>query len=593
MTKWFMSAKKADFNRIAEKFNIDPVIARIMRNRDVITDEEIEAFLNGTMQEIPLSGLMKDLDKAVSIIKRKISENRKIRIIGDYDVDGICATYILYKGLSACGALVDTMIPHRILDGYGINENLIRQAKEDGIDTIVTCDNGIAAKDAFAVGKQLGLTCIVTDHHEIPFVEKDGEKEYIIPQVDALVDPKQPDCTYPNKSICGAVVAFKLVEALMSACNVIEKDKICRELTEPAGLATVCDVMELQGENRILVKTALQYMKNSANAGLRALFKVNEIATEKISAYHLGFIIGPCLNATGRLDTAGIALELLKTEVYEEAIPLATQLKQLNENRKEMTAQGVAQAMELLEQNEDENEKVIVLYLKDVHESLAGIIAGRIREYCNKPVFVLTKAEDGVKGSARSIEGYNIYEEMTKCKELFTKFGGHKMAAGLSLKEENIIPFRNRINELCKLTKEDFIEKIVIDVPMPLSYVSMELIKQLELLEPFGVGNEKPVFAQKNIRFLSGNIIGKNKNMARFTVQDDTGRTYPMVLFKEYDKFAEYVTASFGSGALNKLFSPQSKEEGEAVVMDIIYYPSINEYRGNIQLQYVLQHYKK
>jgi len=593
MTKWFMTTKRADFSQLAERYKIDPVLARIIRNRDVVTEDEWDQYLYGTMEQIPSADQMKDLKKAVSVLRRSIKEGKKIRIIGDYDVDGICATYVLYRGLTLCNADADYVIPHRVEDGYGINMPMVEQALKDGIDVLLTCDNGISAKEPLEFAKSKGMICIVTDHHEIPFMEKDGQREYILPKVDALIDPKQSDCAYPNKNICGAVVAFKLIQVLFEECEVLadKKEALLRELTEFAGLATVCDVMELKGENRIIVKTALYYMKESANPGLRALFKVNNVEPEEVAAFHLGFIIGPCLNATGRLDTAELALELLCSQDYESAIVYATKLKQLNENRKEMTEKGVQLAISLIEQGEYEQESVLVLYLKEVHESLAGIIAGRIKELYHKPVFVLTKTPDGVKGSARSIDAYDIYEEMTKCKELFTKFGGHKMAAGLSMKEADVVLFRNRINELCRLKPEDFVEKITIDVPMPLSYVTMDLIEQFELLEPFGVGNEKPVFAQKSVQFLAGTIMGKNKNVARFTVKDEAGKTYPLILFKGLENFAEYVNGQFGQGSYENLLS-QSKNDTN-IIMDIIYYPNINEYRGMRTVQFVLQHYKK
>lgn len=593
MTKWFMTTKRADFSELAKKYKIDPVLARIIRNRDVVSQEEWELYLYGTMEQIPSADKMKDLKKAVSVLRRSIKEGKKIRIIGDYDVDGICATYVLYRGLTLCGADADYVIPHRIEDGYGINMQMVEQAIKDNVNVLLTCDNGISAKEPLEYAKSKGLICIVTDHHEIPFLEKDGQREYILPGVDALIDPKQSDCAYPNKNICGAVVAFKLVQALLDECDVTKdkKEALLRELTEFAGLATVCDVMELQGENRIIVKTALYYMKESSNPGLRALLKVNDIPGENVSAFHLGFVIGPCLNATGRLDTAELALELLCAQDFETAIVHAVKLKQLNDNRKEMTEKGVQFAISLIEQGGYEQESVLVLYLKEVHESLAGIIAGRIRELYHKPVFVLTKTADGVKGSARSISAYDIYEEMTKCKELFTKFGGHKMAAGLSMKEADVVLFRNRINELCTLKPEDFVEKITIDVPMPLSYVTMDLIEQFELLEPFGVGNEKPVFAQKNVQFISGAVMGKNKNVARFTVKDESGKTYQLILFRELEKFSEYVNGCFGQKAYENLLDGAGAQMN--IVMDIIYYPGINEYRGMKSVQYVLQYYKK
>jgi len=437
MAKWFLSAKKADFNSIAEKFHIDPVIARIIRNRDVVEDVDIDRFLNGSLDLLHDPRGLKDIEKAASILKEKVQNGQKIRIIGDYDVDGICATYILHKGLSVCGAVVDAVIPHRMKDGYGINEALVEQALSDGVDTILTCDNGIAAKDVLESAKEKGLTCIVTDHHEVPYEEVNEEKVYVVPDVDAVVDPKQEDCEYPFSSICGAVVAYKLIQVLLSefGMDVTCMKQIERELLEPAGIATICDMMPLIDENRIIVKKALEYLKESQNPGLRALIAVNGLEPDKLTSYSIGFVLGPCINATGRLDTAQLALELLQSVNYEDAVPYASTLKEYNANRKEMTEQGVDKALTLIESGTYDADRVLVLYLPDVHESLAGIIAGRIREKTGKPTFVLTKGEEGVKGSARSIENYSIYEEMTKCSHLFTKYGGHKMAAGLSLEE--------------------------------------------------------------------------------------------------------------------------------------------------------------
>lgn len=593
MSKWFMAAKKADFEEIAEQFHIDPVIARIIRNRDVITTEEINLFLNGSLDDIHDPRALKDAEKAVSILREKIRQKKKIRIIGDYDVDGICSTYILYKGLIVCGAEVDTVIPHRMKDGYGINEGLVEQALADGVDTILTCDNGIAAKDVLEAGKAKGLTCIVTDHHEVPYEEADGVKKYIVPDVDAVIDPKREDCMYPFSSICGAVVAYKLIQVLLQECRiataVIEQTE--RELLEMAGIATICDIMPLVDENRIIVKQALEYLKGSNNPGLRALIAVNELETSKLTSFSVGFVLGPCINATGRLDTAELALELLQAETYEEAVPIATTLKEYNANRKEMTERGVEEAVTLLENGAYENERVLVLYLPNVHESLAGIIAGRIREKTGKPTFVLTKGEEGVKGSARSIESYSVYEEMTKCSHLFTKYGGHKMAAGLSLEEKNVEPFRRLINANCTLTDEDFEEKILIDVPMPMGYVTYRLIDQLSVLEPFGNGNDKPVFAQKNIIFKKAVRMGKNKNMARFEVMDENMRSFTLVMFRGVERMEEYIDKKFGEGASRQLFSADGVK-GTGLIMDIIYYPSLNEFRGKSTIQFLLQDYK-
>lgn len=583
MAKWFEIRKGADFNRIGEKYKISPVLARIIRNRDITEDYQIEKFLYGSLQDVYDGDLLKDMGKAISILKDKIQDNKKIRIIGDYDVDGICATYILKKGLTLCGANVDTVIPHRMKDGYGINEQLIQDAYEAGVDTIITCDNGIAAYSQIAYANSLGLTCIVTDHHEVPYEMVDGKKQYILPPAKAVIDPKQEECPYPYKNICGAVVAWKVVQKLWEEVLVTGDDR--RELLEFAGIATVCDVMELLDENRIIVKEALKSMGHSANTGLRALIKVHDIHPGNLSAYHIGFVLGPCFNATGRLDTAERTLELLDCKNEREAIFLAAELKKLNESRKEMTEQGVEEAILRIEQEGIDQDSVMVVYLPDCHESLAGIIAGRIREKYYKPVFVLTRGEECVKGSGRSIDSYSMYEEMSKCKELFLKFGGHKLAAGLSIEEKNVEVFRKTLNENCSLTKEDLEEKVSIDLSMPLSYATEDFVKELELLEPFGPGNPKPVFAQKNLTFLSMRIMGKSGNMAKFAVEDENGMRYSMVLFRNLDGFLKDVEQKFGPD-VSHAFMNQNRNSG--VKMHVIYYPSVNEYMGRREMQYVI-----
>lgn len=593
MAQWFMSAKKADFAGIAEKFHIDPVIARIIRNRDIVTDEEIRMYLYGGLQNLHNPRQLKDVEKAAAILKEKVKFGKKIRIIGDYDVDGICSIYILYRGLRACGADIDCVIPHRMKDGYGINENLVEQALEAGVDTILTCDNGIAAKAVLEYGKEKGLTCIVTDHHEVPFEERDGKKQYIIPDADAVVDPKQEDCHYPFPNICGAVVAYKLIQVFLEEYPAAQNSShdILQELLEPAGVATICDIMPLIDENRIIVKAAMESLKDSKNPGLKALMKVNDLDTSKLTSFSIGYVIGPCLNATGRLDTAQLSLELLMAESFEEAVPLAAKLKEYNMSRKEMTEEGVERALELLGSGNFKKDRVLVLYLKELHESLAGIIAGRIRERTGKPTFILTSSEDGVKGSARSIEAYHIYEEMTKCKQYFTKYGGHKMAAGLSMKEEDIDAFRKEINKNCTLTSDDFEEKILIDVPMPLGYVTERFVEELSVLEPFGTANEKPVFAQKNIRFLRGYKMGKNQNMARFDVMDENGSHFTMVCFRGLEKLIPYIESKNGVSTADALFEQGIYGEN-ALYLDVIYYPSLNEYRGRTTVQYILQDFR-
>ena len=587
MAKWFVTTKKADFNRISEKYHISPVLARIIRNREIVEDGDINKYLHGTLKDLHSPKLLKDMDKAVSIIKGKMQEQKKIRIIGDYDVDGICSTFILKRGFFACGAKVDTVIPHRMKDGYGINEQLIKEAYEDGIDTIITCDNGIAAYEQLKYAKDLGITCIVTDHHEVPYEIIGGEeKRYILPPAEAIIDPKQKECSYPYKNICGAVVAWKFVTRLWEDFDISAEDR--REILEFAGIATVCDVMELLDENRIIVKEALNSMSHSANMGLRNLMKVHDLNPANLSAYHLGFVLGPCFNATGRLDTAQRTLELLECKDERKSIFIASELKRLNESRKEMTEKGVEDAILKIEEEKLQKDNVMVIFLPQCHESLAGIIAGRIREKYYKPVFVLTRAEDCVKGSGRSIESYSMYEEMNQCKELFLKFGGHKLAAGLSLEEKNVEKFRIALNENCKLTPEDMEEKILIDVPMPMSYVTMDFLKELELLEPFGVGNQKPVFAQKNVSFLSMRVMGKNKNMAKFSVEDENGNRFSLVLFRHLDEFLEDIKKKYGQEIWESFMN---QNRGCRVNMNIIYYPSLNEYMGKQEIQYVIQNW--
>ena len=588
MAKWFVSAKKADFDGIGRRFKISPVVARIIRNREIIGEEAIEKYLHGSSKDFYDGSLMKDMDKAVEILRRKIEEGKSIRIIGDYDVDGICSTCILKKGLAALGAQADTVIPHRIRDGYGINEQLIREAAEEGVDTLITCDNGIAAREQLALAKAMGLTCIVTDHHEVPYEQKGENREYLLPEAEAIVDPKQEGCAYPNKNICGAGIAWKLIEKLWEKSGLVIPEEKHREILELAAVATVCDVMVLLDENRILVKEGLASMADAANPGLKALFKVHDIHPAEATAYHLGFVIGPCLNATGRLDTAARALELLSCREEREAVWQAAELKQLNESRKEMTRQQLEKAITLVETSSWKNQSVLVVYLPDCHESLAGIIAGRLKERYYRPVFVLTASEEGVKGSGRSIEGYHMYEEMTRCKELLMKYGGHRLAAGLSLEADKVELFRKTLNENCTLTDEDMEEKILIDVPMPLSYVTYGFLEELKLLEPFGMGNTKPVFGQKNLRFLSVRKMGKNQDMARFTVEDEEKRRFLLLLFRGWEQFAEDLEKKYGREKAGDFLE---KGEGD-IRMDIIYYPSVNVFRGRRELQFILQNWK-
>lgn len=597
MEKWVIMMKKADFQAIAGKYRISPIVARLIRNRDVINEEEIDGYLNGTLDDLHDGMQMKDMDKAVEVLSRKIREGAPIRVIGDYDIDGVNATYILQEGLSRLGAKVDTDIPDRVRDGYGLNQMLIDRALEDGIDTIITCDNGIAAAKEIAYGKERGLTIVVTDHHEVPYDLQDMrdsheqgvseledldsalnaaphmesvKKIWRLPPADAVVDPRREDCEYPFKELCGAAVAYKLVEALYKSvphdvCDVTD-------LMENVAIATVGDIMDLVGENRIIVKHGLKMLKKTKNQGLKALMECTGVLPDTLSAYHIGFIIGPCINAGGRLDTAKRALELLNAKTRRDAVTLAGDLKALNDSRKEMTEKGVEQAIEQIEGSSVKEDRVLVVFLPDCHESVAGIIAGRIREKYYRPVFVLTRSEDGVKGSGRSIERYHMFEEMSKCQELFTKFGGHKMAAGLSLPEENVEQFRKRVNELASLTEEDLQPKVSIDMMLPISYISKKLIEELKVLEPHGKGNTKPLFVEKNLRVINPRVIGKNQNVLKFRVENEKGLQIEAIYFGDVQDCLRTMERSRK--------------------MAFTYYPTLNEYRGMQTLQMNVVNYR-
>lgn len=569
MEKWMVYNKKADFQKIGSEFGIDPVIARLIRNRDIQDMKEIRSYLYGTLAEIPSPWKMKDMERAVQILQKKITQKKKIRIIGDYDIDGVTATCILLKGLKRLNANVDTYIPDRVKDGYGMHEQLIDKALEDEIDTILTCDNGIAAAAEIEYAKKEGLTVIVTDHHDIPFRDTEDGRIWIIPKADAVVNPKQNDCLYPNKNICGAVVAWKLIWALYERLG-IDSDEIW-DFLELAAIATVGDVMDLQGENRIIVKEGLKKLSSTSFEGLKALICVNNLEGAEITAYHVGFVIGPCINASGRLDTAARSLELLLADNMEDAMKLADDLYDLNQSRKAMTEQGKEQAIQSIEENNLGKDRVLVVYLPDCHESLAGIIAGRIREAYNKPVFVLTKGSDGVKGSGRSIEAYSMYEELVKCSDLLMQFGGHPMAAGLSMEEKNVELFRRRLNDNCTLTEQDLIPQIMIDVPMPISYLSKKLTEQLKVLEPFGKGNSKPLFAQKNLRAVGIRVFGRNRNVAKMLLIDENGIKMDAVYFGEAQEFVDFVQAHD--------------------TISVTYYPEINVFQGRENLQVVIKNY--
>lgn len=556
MAKWVEIRKGADFQSIGEKFGISSLTARLIRNKDITEESEIRQYLYGGLSDLCSASVMKGIIPAVEILQKKIKEGASIRIIGDYDIDGVCSTYILLRGLTRAGAEVDTDIPDRKKDGYGLNEDLVKRAYDAGIDTIVTCDNGIAAVKEIAYAKSLGMTVIITDHHEL-------QEE--IPPADVVVNPHQKDCPYPYKNLCGAGVAWKLVSALWEQLGVPEQE-LYEDLLLFAGFATVGDVMNLTGENRILVKEALKLLKTTTHPGISALIEVNEISRETISAFHIGFVLGPCINASGRLDTAKRALELLKTIDYEKALVKAAELKALNDERKSMTDDGVQQALDQIENSDMKGDRVLVIYLPDCHESLAGIIAGRIRERYYRPVFVLTRSQDGVKGSGRSIETYSMFEEMSKCKELYTKYGGHPMAAGVSMPEEHVEKFRKRLNELCTLTEKDLTEVVRIDIAMPFSYVSERLVEELSLLEPFGKGNSKPVFAAKGVQVLETHVLGKNQNVLRLKLKDESGTTMDGIYF---------------SDQMNEVLKTMQQKPRLA----FLYYPEINEFRGQRTLQ--------
>ena len=586
MERWVLLRKGADFEAIGKKYQISPRLACLIRNRDVIGEEAVDRYLNGTISDLYDGMLMKDMDKAIDILKEKILEDKKIRVIGDYDIDGVNATYILLEGLERLGADVDSDIPDRISDGYGLNRHLVERAYEAGVDTLITCDNGIAAADEIAYGKEMGMTVIVTDHHEVPFDEQDGEKRYRIPPADAVMDPKQPDCLYPFKGLCGAAVAYKLMEALWESMGKDSAD--LDDLIENVAIATIGDVMDLEDENRIFVKEGLQMLRRTKNPGLKALIECTGIDKESLNSYHIGFVLGPCINASGRLDTAKRALELLRAGTQKEADILAGDLKALNDSRKDMTEEAVKQAEEQVETTTISKDKVLVVYLPDCHESLAGIVAGRIRENYYKPVFVLTDAEEGVKGSGRSIDGYHMYEELNKCKELLTKFGGHRLAAGLSLPKENVGKFREMLNKNCTLTEEEMKEKVTIDREMPFGCVTEGLVKELELLEPFGKGNTKPVFAARDVTLLGARILGKNRNVLKLQVQDVNGYRIEAMLFHHADDFLGKLEEQYGKTEVDALL----KGRGRQIQISLTYYPDINEYMGKKTPQIVVTHYR-
>lgn len=578
--------KGADFKGIGNKFHIDPVTARIIRNREVIGDEEIHSFLAGTLQELPDVHLMQNLDLLVELLDQKINEKAKIRIIGDYDIDGVMSSYILYRALTRCGAQVDVAIPNRITDGYGLNRNLITEALECGVDTILTCDNGITAIEEIAYAKEAGMTVLVTDHHEIPFKDVDGERIYMHSVADAIVNPHQKTCAFPYKDLCGAGVAWAVIVALYEKNNIEQKE--AKELLEFVAFATVGDIMSLTGLNRILVREGLKRIHHTTNIGMRALISRCGLLPEQIDTYHFGFVLGPCINAAGRLDTARRALRLFISESPEEAAEVADELVILNEERKEMTRQGVEEAKQLVEEGGYENDPVLILYLPNVHESIAGIIAGRIREYYYRPTFILTKGEDGVKGSGRSTEEYSMYEQMCKCSDLLTKFGGHPMAAGLSLPEENVEAFRKQMNENCPFRAEEMVQTIHIDVPMPVDYVTNALVEEFSILAPFGKDNPKPVFADRNLKISRMWIVGKNQNVLRMTLISEQGRPLSAIYFGDIEAMQTYLMEQYGTQEVDKAFHGRENN----MQISIVYSPKLNTYRDSETLQFEIQYYR-
>ena len=580
--KWLLRNRKVDLKAMSEKYKISQLLCKLMVNRDIIDENIINSYINPVYKYLHSPKTMKDVVIAVDIIKRKIQENKKIRIIGDYDVDGIISVFILYTALKKCGANVDYEIPDRIKDGYGINENIVKVAYDEGVDTIITCDNGISAIDQIQYAKDLGLTVIVTDHHDVPFIEEDGVRTFLSSQADAIINPKQIECEYKFKSICGAGVAFKLMEALYEEIGMDKEE--CYKLIEFVAIATVCDVVDLIDENRIFVKNGLEMLNNSKNIGINALKKACGLEDKEITAYHLGFVIGPCLNASGRLDSAKKGLELLLMEDDEEAKNLAQEIVDLNDARKNMTKEGVDRAINIIDSTDINNDKILVVYIPDIHESLAGIVAGRVKEQYNKPTIILTKSEEGVKGSARSIEEYNMFEGLLACKELLDKFGGHPMAAGLSLQEDKVDELRIALNNKCELTDEDLTRKIMIDSSLPLEYLNLHLIEELNVLEPFGKGNSKPVFGVRDAKITKAMLLGKDKNVLKLKLLTNNNITIDAMIFNDLENFESKIIEKYGNEELDNLYNKSNNN----IPMDFSFYPSINEWNGNKSIQIVV-----
>lgn len=586
MEKWIEIRKGGNFMEMAKKYGIDPLIARIIRNRDIIDEKEITEYLYGGKEALHNPHLLKDVDKAAEIIAEGIAEKKAMRIIGDYDIDGVNATYILLDGIRRCGGNVDAAIPDRMKDGYGINEHLIEQALSDGKELLITCDNGIAAINEINFAKEKGMTVVVTDHHEIPYRNTEQGKEFLRSNADAIVNPKQADCPYPCKGICGAVVAWKLVQVLYERMDIpVEEADI---FIENAGFATVGDVMDLTGENRILVKLGLKALEHTKNPGMKALIAKNKLSDKPLSAYHIGFVLGPCINASGRLDTAKRSLELLLERDEVKASALAGELVELNESRKYMTQQETQKALEQIEKEGREKDKVLVVYLPECHESLAGIIAGRIREAYQRPVFVLTRGEEGVKGSGRSIEAYSMFDKMTEVAELFTKYGGHPMAAGLSMREEDIDKLREQLNQKAELSEEDMAEVVRLDAVLPMSYFTVGTIRQLSVLEPCGKSNTKPVFADRNIKITRAGIVGVNRNVLKLHLLDSKGNPVAGVYFGEVEKFLTFLSEKFGSEEVDAAM--HGKEN--SIQFAAVYEPAVDTYSGRESVQAIIRRFR-
>lgn len=601
MEKWLVHAKKADFNKLGEEFGISPIVARIIRNRDIVEKEKFREYLECSMNQLYSPMMLKDMKKAVDIIIYAIKNGETIRVIGDYDIDGVCSGYILTDALEQLGAKVDFDVPERITDGYGLNERLIKQSHDDGVNLIVTCDNGIAAAKQIEYAKKLGMKIVVTDHHEVPYEMAEDRKKYFIPDADAVIDQKQPDCSYPFKELCGAGVAYKLLEALYDELHKPETEKadFMEKYLTFAAVATIGDIVPLLGENRTIVKNGMKRIKTINNYGMKALLEVNGLLDKEVSSYHISFVIGPCINAGGRLDTAKKVYMLFRSRSYEEALKRAEELKLLNDERKDMTVSSTKRAVELIEGNEKMfKDRVLVVYLDNCHESLAGIIAGKLRELYHKPALVFTDCENGIKGSGRSVEGYSMFEELTLANDKFMKssrngeklldkFGGHKMAAGVSMSKEKLSILTELLNGSENLNDEMLVRKVWIDVALPFEYITESFIEQLGLLEPFGMANERPVFAEKCTGIERIRILGKNRNVIILHVKNKSNFLMEAVCFEEDTSFLGYLTEKFGAEEVNALI--QGKKNN--MFLNIVYYPELNEYNGYRNIRVVIKRY--